>query len=511
MNHSTTSSRFPVTRLLSIALAAGIAFCGSMTQAAVPGIAGAVAAPSFDLVASPAYTTQPDGQMIYSWGYGCNSAPARFLPFGGTCPTMQLPGPTLIVSEGDTVSVTLTNSLPAAAGNTSIVFPGFQVSAAASATQPATCTAATAAPAGVLTTEAATNCSVTYTFVATTPGTYSYYSGTQSDLQIEMGLFGALIVVPAPTAANGNFTATCAKGPSSLAATAYDHNATCYDREYLFQFSEMNLEIHQAAEAAVAKGGTGPLNVATEPNQPEYYLVNGRSMPDLMDTPYATSYPHQPYNANPHMHPGELMLMRVIGQGRRQHPFHFHGNHARVLARDGNLLLSATDVTKLAGPLLFTTPTVPGQTQDQIFTWTGQGLNWDVYGLTQTHTCNGVTLADAATPSAATTALLKSNNGFDPGSHEYCLDHGKPIPVLPPDPNVVANGLWYGGTPFLGLQNANPTPLPPGAVKQNADAGYAYMWHSHNEREITTNNVFPGGMMMMMIIDPPTSPVDETQ
>ena len=28
------------------------------------------------------------------------------------------------------------------------------------------------------------------------PGTHSYYSGTQGDLQVEMGLFGALIVLP---------------------------------------------------------------------------------------------------------------------------------------------------------------------------------------------------------------------------------------------------------------------------------------------------------------------------
>ena len=27
------------------------------------------------------------------------------------------------------------------------------------------------------------------------------------------------------------------------------------------------------------------------------------------------------------------------------------------------------------------------------------------------------------------------------------------------------------------------------------------MWHSHNEREITTNNIFPGGMLMMMLVD----------
>ena len=36
------------------------------------------------------------------------------------------------------------------------------------------------------------------------------------------------------------------------------------------------------------------------------------------------------------------------------------------------------------------------------------------------------------------------------------------------------------------------------------------MWHSHNEREITTNDVFPGGMMMMLIIDPNTWNIDES-
>jgi len=63
-------------------------------------------------------------------------------------------------------------------------------------------------------------------------------------------------------------------------------------------------------------------DVQTEPYHPAYFLINGRSMPDLMDPNYAAEYPHQPYNGNPHMHPGELTLIRTIGQGRWQHPFH---------------------------------------------------------------------------------------------------------------------------------------------------------------------------------------------
>jgi hypothetical protein len=212
-----------------------------------------------------------------------------------------------------------------------------------------------------------------------------------------------------------------------------------------------------------------------------------------MDANYAPVYPHQPYNGNPHMHPGDLVLVRVIGQGHWQHPFHHHGNHMRVLARDGNLITSQSDPTNtaLAGPLEFTVPTVSGQTVDSIFTWTGQGLNWDVYGPTG-HTC---------TPGP--------NSLFDAITKEYCPDHGKTMPVTTPDKNIIANGLWYGGSPYLGLPVTNR--LIPGTTEINTAGSYAYMWHSHDEREITTHDVFPGGMMMMLLIDPPGLTIDEQQ
>ncbi|BDG02333.1 multicopper oxidase domain-containing protein [Anaeromyxobacter oryzae] len=453
-------------------------------RAAVPGITGT----SFSLVASADYTTQPDGAAIYSWGYGCDPATTpAFAPFPGTCPQMQLPGPTLIVTEGQLVTVTLRNGLPPAAGNTSIVFPGFQVTT-------------TGGVAGLLTQEAASGGgTVTYSFTATSPGTHAYHSGTQADLQIEMGLFGAIVVLPASPPAG------CVKGRFSLAAAAFDNAATCYDREYMFQLSEMDSRIHDAALAQVQACPVGPcpaIVAVTEPYHPNYFLLNGRSMPDDMDTSYAPGYAHQPYNANPHMHPGEKILMRIVGQGRWQHPFHFHGNHARVLARDGNLLVSAIDQVSLAGPLLFTTPTVSGQTQDQIFTWTGKGLNWDVYNH---HAGDGST----CTPDAAGYHSVPT----DPNYGEWCADHLKPIPVAPPDPTIVAIGQWYGGTPYLGIQSTGAftgTNEPPGTLNQNPQAGYAYMWHSHNEREITTNDVFPGGIMSMLLIDPPSWFIDET-
>ena len=108
-----------------------------------------------------------------------------------------------------------------------------------------------------------------------------------------------------------------------------------------------------------------------------------------------------------------------------------------------------------------------------------------------------------------------------------------------PDPNVFTNGAWYGGTPYLGpdasLRASMPacdqggTPAsttPPGGVGSYSgcttllptnlqanpanERGWAFMWHSHNEREITTNNVFPGGMLMMMLVDSREFAIDES-
>ena len=83
------------------------------------------------LSAQPGYITQPDGASDLLLGLRLREPARRALrrrdpSSGAVATTMQLPGPTLVVKEGDTVTVTLTNNLPAAAGNTSILFPGFK-------------------------------------------------------------------------------------------------------------------------------------------------------------------------------------------------------------------------------------------------------------------------------------------------------------------------------------------------------------------------------------------------
>jgi FtsP/CotA-like multicopper oxidase with cupredoxin domain len=540
--------------------------------AAVPGITG----PTFNLTAQDARLNQPDGAAVYSWGYGCNGAPSGFLPAAisnATCSSMQVPGPTLIVHENDMVTVNLVNNLPAAVGNTSILFPGFQVTATGGVAGLLT---QEAIPTNTLTCTAGSSSCVTYTFKASSPGTRAYYSGTQGDLQVEMGLYGAIIVLPANVPANctsglhaANVSVEQAWGEKDfrLSQAAYDHPGTCYDREYLFQWAEMDSRIHrQAEEQVAARTGCTPgamgcsLNVQTEPYHPAYFLINGRSMPDLMDPNYAAEYPHQPYNGNPHMHLGEQTLVRTIGQGRWQHPFHEHGNHVRILARDGNLILSSTPVNYdgttpaqgLAGILMFNTDTTPGQAFDGIFYFSGRGLNWDPYGhhpapnaagfpsdplasLPCYPDANGYWTANS--PNFLNTLINPAGYGVV-NYYEWCQDHNKPVQVNPfgdvaaggpatlPDPNIFTNGAWYGGSPYLGpdaslratapacdtTKNAGCTNLLPSNTQANPanERGWAFMWHSHNEREITTNNVFPGGMLMMMLVDSREFVIDES-
>jgi len=172
--------------------------------AAIDGVSG----PVFNLTAKADYISAADGASIYAWGYANGNG------------AMQYPGPTMIVNQGDTVTINLSNQLPMPV---SVVLPGQQG------------VAATGGSAGLMTQEAPAMAggvpgTVSYTFTATHAGTYQYHSGTQPAMQVEMGLLGALIV--RPNAANSQ-------------KLAYAHAATRFDHEYLFLLTENPAELHR--------------------------------------------------------------------------------------------------------------------------------------------------------------------------------------------------------------------------------------------------------------------------
>lgn len=415
--------------------------------AMIDGISGT----SFSLTAKADYISTADGGSVFFWGYANGGGRAQY------------PGPTLIVNQGDTVTVSLTNNLPYTDVNVSIVFPGHAVSSSGGVS-------------GLLTQEASpAGGTVTYTFTATHAGTYLYHSGTNPALQVEMGLLGAIIVRPT--------------GYSMMMQKAYGHMDSMYDRETLFVLSEMDPRIH----LMVKFQGPDALQSTNYLSDyfPNYWFINGRNAPDTMAMANVSWLPTQPYDCMPRMRPGEKLLMRVVNAGRDLHPFHHHGNHARVIAKDGRLLESAPGAGTDLSYEEFTIQAVPGETVDAIFEWTGKGMGWDVYG-------------DPADPAYAHTCTDGNGDGFDDTTWEWCADHGKPFPVvLPQDQDLTFGGFW-SGSPFLGTLGA----LPPGEGGLNPNAGFTYMWHSHTEKEMTNYDIFPGGMMTMLIVEPPGTPID---
>lgn len=400
-----------------MALALGLA--SRVALAEIEGITNTV----INLTAKTSHITTPDANSILIWGYANGSGVAQY------------PGPTIIVNQGATVTINLQNDLSVP---TSIVFPG------------QTGIVASGGTAGLLTREAAAGGgTVSYTFTASQPGTYLYNSGTRPDLQVEMGLVGAIIVRPA------------------VSTQAYNHADTAFDTEYLFLLTEMDPRFHQLVE----QGRMAEVDTSTF--FPVYWFINGRCGPDTLSDSNVSWLPSQPYNCAPMMYPGQKLLMRLIGAGRDSHPFHFHGNNATVVARDGRMLESQAG---LSGPDLaesdFTITTHAGGTTDVIFTWTGAKLGWDMYGHKQ---------SDPLMPA------------------EYAPDHGKAFPVVLPGALELTYGEHFSGGQFLG----SPGFEFPGTKNLNPDGAFMFMWHSHNEKEIVNDDVFPGGMMTMLMIMSP--------
>ena len=412
-----------------------------------------ITGPTFNLYASPFNISLPEGSSLYMWGFGdLNAGAGATQPEGNGYYLPQYPGPTLIVTEGEEVTINLTNyGVP---DPVSIVIPGHDVTA-------------TGGAAGLVTQHSTFGVPVQYTFTAGKPGTYVYHSldGPNPGLHVEMGLLGTLIVRPADGGRSAYGTGT----------------GTDYDQEFLYLLSEADPDVHFQME----RGHYGHFSNADR--FATIYFVNGRVYPDLVQGDYNPLFPHQPYQSLASSHPGEKVLVRTANAGHDSHPFHFHGENHRFVGRDGQMLSSNGLVADL-GRSDNTINSAPKQTVDAIWSWTGKDLGWDIYGTGPgyAHTCNGNATSDG------------TSADFDPVTKEYCPDHGKPIPVdLPGVAELTLGGFW-SGSPYMG----DVGDLPPGEGGLNPAGGYFFVWHSHAEKELTTFDIFPGGSLSAMVVLP---------
>ena len=315
--------------LAALAVFAVAAVAVPRSAAPLPAVAGALPCTNgttFDLRATTGRISTPDGGSVFMWGFAKN--PGAF----------QMPGPILCVTQGSTVTVNLQNDL---SEPVSIVFPG------------QTAVSSSGGSAGLLAQEAAASGgSVSYTFLASEPGTYLYESGTSPHKQVQMGLYGALVV-----------------RPTMGASYAYNDAATQFDpaREYLLLMHDMDPDLHRAVER------NEPYDITTKHDR--YWTINGRSFPDTIAADGVAYLPSQPYGALVRVRPstGSTLpaLIRMANAGMSNHPFHPHGNHVRVIAQDGRLLGAGASLSYEQ----FTQTSGSGQTFDLLFRWTNVE-NW---------------------------------------------------------------------------------------------------------------------------------------
>lgn len=384
---------------------------------------------TFNLVAKTGHVQTPDGNSLLMWSYATGATPASS-PF-------QLPGPVLCANQGETVNVVLTDNLTIKNGggdtdpvNTSIVFPGQQG-----------VTATGGSPGGLLTTEATNGGgSVTYSFTAGQPGTYLYESGTDVSMQVEMGLYGALIIRPTGTGFGPNY--------------AYNHGSTQFNgsREYLLLLSDIDPDLHHAVET----GGTYDFTTKHD----RYFMINGRDFPDTVQDNGSPLLPDQPYGALVRLEPNSASnpypaLLRMINVGTDPHPFHPHGNHTRQIAQDGRLLLSPSGspaTTEHFGETIGS-----GETRDYL-------LRWD------------------------------DVDNWNPTTN--------PLPVAQPNyRNLTFKDAttWYSGNPYLGYKGT----LPTGTNQLNICGEWYFPLHSHALNEFSNFNEGFGGMGTLLRVDPP--------
>jgi hypothetical protein len=415
----------------------------------------------FNLYAYPFYMTLPEGTSLYMWGFGdMDSGSAATHPEGQGYNLPQYPAPTLIVNEGETITINVINyGVP---NPVSIVMTGHDMATECLVNVDGNCD-------GLVTMAAGVNETVAYTFTAGSPGTYVYHSldGANPGLHAEMGLQGVMIVRPDPATNTGR--------------NAYgDGTGTDYDQENLYLMTEIDPDIHLQMEKGHYTHFTNSDRFA------KVWFINGRVFPDLFAGDYNDLFPHQPYESLVRAHPGDVVLVRNVNAGQDSHPMHYHGENLRFIGRDGKMLSSDGVVADL-GRSDNTINSAPKQSIDALWTWTGKDLNWDIYGHDTAHTCEDT-----------------DGDGFGDGpnttyAHEYCADHGKPIPVALPGVADLSLGGWWSGSPFLG----DVGDLPPGEGGLNPFGGYFLVWHSHNEKELTTFDIFPGGTLGAVVVLPP--------
>ena len=194
-----------------------------------------------------------------------------------------VPGPMIRVTEGDRVRVLIKNQLPAA---TSIHWHGLPVPNSQDGVAQPPLTQDPIEPGQTF----------VYEFVAGPSGTHMYHSHVDTDRQVNIGLFGAVIIDPKEQQAKPDKDVT-------LVLNEWRYDATT-DKTY------------------PAMPGMG---------EPNYFTMNGKTYPDIPAL---------------NVKLGERVRLRLVNAGQFEHPMHLHGGSFNIVATDGNPVPELAQLTK---------------------------------------------------------------------------------------------------------------------------------------------------------------------
>lgn len=216
---------------------------------------------------------QPDGVSVY------------FKSFSDNTITLRVPAPSFIVQEGDTVSITVTNTLST---SHSWVINGVFDSGTIVGGE-----------------------TKIFSFAAPAAGSYFFYDKLNAPYNRLVGLHGAMAVMPAGS------------------ATTLYSGSPRFKKQLLWIFNDIDPVWH----ARISSGATPSTGF-----MPRYFTLNGKSS----RPPGAAGYTDP--NINTMYDPataiegfiGDRTLVRAFNAGQCTHSMHFHANHVEWLTENGS-------------------------------------------------------------------------------------------------------------------------------------------------------------------------------
>jgi hypothetical protein len=296
----------------------GVVLLAAVFLAATAGVASSV---TYTLRVGLDNVVMPDNAVIPVWK----------IADVGADNVLRFPGPTLVGTVGDNLVITLVNGLPAdntpiGTGNgISIVIPGLGTPVVVDNTAPQGPVKVIPIVDNVPLTPRAVsyvemtpsdNGTRTYRFALSKPGTFLYQSGADPSVQVQMGIYGALIVRPA--------------NPAQAYPPSLTNPNTTFDNEVVLLYSAIDPFLHNAVTDNTYGTEAFPSTIEYEP---KYFLINGKPYQNQLD-PLVQH--HDPLPIGPVG--GNGTLLRFLNADLEAHAPSFPDTYVSVIGEDGNLL-----------------------------------------------------------------------------------------------------------------------------------------------------------------------------